>query len=58
MARASVQACPEGTFRGSMCPLGSYRNIAVSAESADACTTCPRGKYCRSGIIAGNCAAG
>ncbi|KAL8427177.1 hypothetical protein Efla_006804 [Eimeria flavescens] len=50
--------CPEGSARGIHCPYGSYKVQSSTSHPDDACAPCPRGKYCRAGIIAGPCAAG
>ncbi|KAL8270980.1 hypothetical protein Esti_005101 [Eimeria stiedai] len=50
--------CPEGSMRGFRCPLGSYKKTSDSSTPEKGCAPCPRGKYCRAGVIAGPCTAG
>ncbi|CDJ49289.1 hypothetical protein, conserved [Eimeria brunetti] len=45
-------------MKGSHCPLGAYRVVSDTSDMAAACAPCPRGKYCRAGVIAGPCSAG
>lgn len=56
-----LQVCPGGSLQGDFCPFGSYLYVPsgkVPDSLQTACAPCPRGRYCRAGVIAGLCAAG
>ncbi|PFH35772.1 hypothetical protein BESB_054230 [Besnoitia besnoiti] len=59
------QMCPAGSFVGVHCPPGSYLNTEsrwrkgnTNDHARSQCVPCPPGKYCRAGLIAGDCASG
>ncbi|KAL8273754.1 hypothetical protein Esti_002354 [Eimeria stiedai] len=49
--------CPEGSAQPDLCPLGSFVDDDAEDE-ADSCRPCPYGKYCRGGVVAGDCLPG
>ncbi|PHJ25134.1 gcc2 and gcc3 domain-containing protein, partial [Cystoisospora suis] len=55
------RVCAGGSLQGDFCPFGSYLHVAagkVPDSLQSSCAPCPRGRYCRAGVIAGPCAAG
>ncbi|RQX68437.1 putative GCC2 and GCC3 domain protein [Toxoplasma gondii CAST] len=56
------QICPAGSSGGTTCPPGSYLNVGgdenIRHNVDFDCSPCPNGKYCRAGLIAGDCAPG
>lgn len=49
--------CPQGSYTPLQCPDGSFGEVTL-LEYSRQCPLCPAGKYCRNGVIEGDCSAG